>query len=422
MKHTYRTDTILLHGGHVPDATGARVVPIYQTTSYVFKNSAHAARLFGLKEEGNIYTRIMNPTTEVLEKRISMMENAAGALAVASGQAAISMAVMALARSGDEIVSAGNLYGGTYNLFKNTLPRFGITVRFADTTDPADFEKLITPKTRALYAESMGNPGLEIADIEGLAGTAHAHGIPLVIDNTVLPYIFHPIEHGADILVYSATKFIGGHGNSIAGLIVDSGNIRTTPERIPSLFEEDPAYHGINFAGEFGPLAYIMKVRLDLLRDMGAALSPFNSFLVLQGMETLHLRMARHSENAMKVARFLSEDRRIAWVNYPGLPSDSQHRKGLRYLRNGFGALVGFGIRGGIEAAVGFIDRLKLVSHLANIGDVRTLVIHPASTTHHQLSPLERSREGITDDFIRLCVGIEDADDIISDIDQALNG
>ena len=420
MKKDYRDDTILLHGGHEIDSTGSRAVPIYQTTSYVFKNTEHAARLFGLREEGNIYTRIMNPTTYVLEKRITLLEKGAGALAVASGQSAIAGALMAITRAGDEIVSAGNLYGGTYNLFRNTLPRFGITVRFADINDLSSFERLITPETRALYAETIGNPGLEVARIKELAAIAHSLGIPLVIDNTVAPYLCRPFDHGADIIVYSATKFLGGHGNSIAGLIVDSGKIITTPERLPALFEEDPGYHGISFAREFGPLAYIMKVRLNMLRDLGPALSPFNAFLVLQGMETLHLRMARHSENALKVAGFLKNDPRVAWVNYPGLPDDSRHETARRYLAGGFGALVGFGIKGGLDAAVRFIDRLRLVSHLANIGDVRTLVIHPASTTHQQLSREDREREGIGDDFIRLCIGIEAADDIIDDINQAL--
>jgi O-acetylhomoserine (thiol)-lyase len=416
----YRRDTILLHGGHDLDSTRSRAVPIYQTTSYVFRDSDHAARLFSLKEGGNIYSRMMNPTTDVLEKRVAMLEDGIGALATSSGQSAITLALLNIAQAGDEVISAGNLYGGTYNLFKNTFRRFGIKVHFTDVADPASFERLVNDKTRALYAESIGNPGLEVAEINRLAEVAHRHGLPLVIDNTVAPYILRPFDFGADIVVYSATKFLGGHGNSLGGIIVDSGRLAYGEGRFPLLCEDDPSYHGMNFVKEFGNQAYILKARVNLMRDLGPAISPFNSFLILQGLETLHLRMSRHCENALKVARRLESHPKVAWVNYPGLPSGKQYDRAVRLLPHGSGAILGFGIRGGYDAAVRFIDRLLLISHLANIGDARTLVIHPASTTHQQLTPGERSANGVTDDFIRLSVGIEDADDIIEDIEQAL--
>ncbi|MBD3379299.1 MAG: aminotransferase class I/II-fold pyridoxal phosphate-dependent enzyme [Candidatus Omnitrophica bacterium] len=417
-------ETLALHGGQVADpATGARAVPIYQTTSYQFKNTQHAADLFGLKEFGNIYTRLMNPTTDVLEKRIAALEGGAGALATASGQAAITLSLLNLARAGDEIVSADNLYGGTYTLFRYTFDKLGIKVKFVPSGDLDAFAEAITPATKALYAESIGNPKLDVTDIEALAELAHSRGIPLVLDNTVSPYLLRPIDHGADIVVYSATKFIGGHGTSIGGLIVDSGKFDWTGGKFPLIAEPDPSYHGINFVEALKPhgnIAYIVKARVTLLRDMGPAMSPFNAFLFLQGLETLHLRVPRHSENALKVAGFLEKHPSVKWVNYPGLDSSPQKEKAEKYLPKGQGAIIGFGVKGGIEAGKKFIDSLELVSHLANIGDAKTLAIHPASTTHQQLSREEQEAAGVTEDYIRLSIGIESAEDIINDIDRAL--
>ena len=419
-----KLETLALHGGQEPDpTTGSRAVPIYQTAAYNFKSTEHAANLFGLTEFGNIYTRLMNPTNDVLEKRIALLDGGVGALAVASGQAAISIALLNIARSGDEIVSADNLYGGTYNLFHYTFAKFGIKVNFVKSTDPKAFEKAITPRTKALYAESVGNPKLDIADVEALAKIAHRNGIPLVIDNTVSPYLFRPFDHGADIIVYSATKFIGGHGTSLGGLIVDSGKFDWTNGKFPLIAEPDPSYHGINFVEALKPhgnIAYIMKARVILLRDLGPALSPFNAFLLLQGIETLHLRMIRHSENALAVARFLQKHPRVAWVNYPGLDASPEKGKANKYLAKGAGAIIGFGIKGGLESGKRFIDSLELISHLANVGDAKTLAIHPATTTHQQLSEAEKIATGVTSDFIRLSIGIEHVDDIIADIDQAL--
>jgi len=424
IKENLHEDTILLHGGHEPDeATRARAVPIYQSTSFNFKDTGHAADLFALKEFGNIYSRIMNPTNEVLENRITLLEGGIGALAVSSGQAAETLAVLNIAQNGDEIVSANNLYGGTYTLFNNTFKRFGINVRFVDSADPDNFRGAITNKTKALYAESIGNPKLNVTDIETLAGIAHENGIPLIIDNTATPYLLKPFEYGADIITYSATKFIGGHGTSIGGLIVDSGNFDWDNGKFPLIAGPDPSYHDMDFIKSFkdtGNIAYILKARVKLLRDLGACLSPFNSFLFLQGLETLHLRMVRHSENAQKVAEHLEKDSRVSWVNYPGLSSSSEYEKAKKYLKKGAGAIIGFGIKGGAEAGKKFIESLKLVSHLANIGDAKTLAIHPASTTHQQLNKEEQAATGVTPDFIRLSVGIEDAGDIISDLDQAL--
>ena len=418
-------DTILLHGGHEPDqCSHSRAVPIYQTTSYQFKDTDHAANLFALKEFGNIYSRIMNPTNDVLEKRITLLEGGVGALAVASGQAAETIALLNIAQNGDEIVSADNLYGGTYTLFENTFKRFGINVKFVDSEDLEGFKKAITEKTRAVYAESIGNPKLNITDIESLAEVAHSNNVPLIIDNTTTPYLLKPFDYGADIITYSATKFIGGHGTSIGGLIVDSGNFNWDNGRFPLIADPDPSYHGMNFIEAFkgiGNIAYILKARVKLLRDMGPCLSPFNSFLLLQGLETLHLRMARHSENALKVARFLEKDPKVNWVNYPGLVSSKENEKAKRYLKRGAGAIIGFGIKGGAEAGKKFINSLGLISHLANIGDAKTLAIHPSSTTHQQLSEKEQIATGVTPDFIRLSVGIEDIGDIISDIKQALD-
>ncbi|HNZ64300.1 MAG TPA: O-acetylhomoserine aminocarboxypropyltransferase/cysteine synthase [Smithella sp.] len=419
-----KIETLALHGGQEPDpATGSRAVPIYQTTSYQFKDTAHAADLFGLKEFGNIYTRLMNPTTDVLEKRIALLDGGVGALAVASGQSAITLALLNIAQAGDEIISADNLYGGTYNLFHYTFARLGITVKFVKSNDLDAFQKAVTPKTKAIYAESIGNPKLDVADIEGLAGVAHKNGIPLVLDNTVSPYLLRPLDFGADIVVYSATKFIGGHGTSLGGLIVDSGKFDWTNGRYPLISGPDPSYHGINFVEALKPngnMAYIIKARVALLRDLGPALSPFNAFLFLQGLETLHLRMPRHSENALAVAGYLEKHPKVNWVNYPGLPSSPEQPRVKKYLPKGAGAIIGFGIKGGAQAGKTFIESLDLVSHLANVGDAKSLAIHPATTTHQQLSPDEQLATGVTPDFIRLSIGIEHIDDIIADIEQAL--
>ncbi len=417
----YGIGTLAVHGGQEPDGTTlSRAVPIYQTTSYVFRNNGHAADLFALKEFGNIYTRIMNPTSDVFEKRIALLDGGAGALAVSSGQSAITLALLNLAAAGDEIVSATSLYGGTYNLFRYTFSRLGIKVRFVDPADPENFRRAIGPSTRALYVESIGNPKLDVPDFEAIAGVAHRHGIPLVVDNTVSPVLFRPFDHGADIAVYSATKFIGGHGTSIGGVVVDSGRFDWTSGRFPEFSAPDPSYHGLVYTKTFGSLAYIVKLRVQLLRDLGTSLSPFNSFLFLQGLETLPLRMARHSQNARAVATHLAAHPRVSWVNYPGLAGHPSHQRALRYLPRGQGAIVGFGVKGGREGGVRFIENVKLLSHLANIGDAKSLVIHPASTTHQQLSPEERLATGVTDDFVRLSIGIEDPEDIIADIDRGL--
>lgn len=418
-------DSILLHGGQEPDpATGSRAVPIYQTTSYQFKNADHAANLFALKEFGNIYTRLMNPTTDVLEKRVALLEGGVGALATASGQAAISLALLNIAKAGDEIVSADNLYGGTYTLFHYTFPRLGVNVKFVNSKDLNAFDKAVTSKTKAIYAESIGNPKLDVTDLEGLSKIAHKHGIPLVIDNTVSPYLLRPFDHGADIIVYSATKFIGGHGNSIGGLIVDSGKFDWTNGKFPLIKGPDASYHGVDFVEALKPLgniAYIIKARVTLLRDLGPAISPFNAFLFLQGLETLHLRIIRHSENALAIAKFLKKHPKVEWVNYPGLEDSPDFAKAKKYLPKGAGAMIGFGIKGGLEAGRKFIDALQLVSHVANIGDAKTLAIHPATTTHQQLTPEEQLSAGVTPDFVRLSIGIEHVDDIRADIEQALS-
>ncbi|RJP29605.1 MAG: O-acetylhomoserine aminocarboxypropyltransferase/cysteine synthase [Candidatus Omnitrophota bacterium] len=422
---TLKAESILLHGGQEPDpATGARAVPIYQTTSYQFKSTEHAANLFGLKEFGNIYTRLMNPTTDVLEKRMALLDGGVGALAVSSGQSAITLALLNIAQAGDEIVSADNLYGGTYTLFHYTFQRLGVKVRFVKSNDLDAFQKAITPKTKAIYAESIGNPKLDVADLEGISKVAHKNGVPFVLDNTVSPYLLKPIDYGTDIVVYSATKFIGGHGTSIGGVIVDSGKFDWTNGKFPLISEPDPSYHGINFVEALKPLgniAYIIKARVTLLRDIGTAMSPFNAFLFLQGLETLHLRIIRHSENALAVAKFLEKHPRVAWVNYPGLDSSPEKARVKKYLSRGAGAIIGFGIKGGASAGKKFIDSLELVSHLANIGDAKSLAIHPATTTHQQLSEQEQLDTGVTPDFVRLSIGIENIDDIIKDIEQALN-
>jgi O-acetylhomoserine (thiol)-lyase len=419
-----KVETLALHGGQEPDpATGARAVPIYQTTSYQFKNSRHAADLFSLKKFGNIYTRLSNPTTDVFEKRMALLDGGVGALAVSSGQSAIAISLLNIAQAGDEIVSADNLYGGTYNLFHYTFPRLGIRVKFVRSNDLKAFQKAITPKTKALYAESIGNPKLDVADLEGLSKLAHQNNIPLVLDNTVSPYLLRPIDFGVDIVVYSATKFIGGHGTSLGGVIVDSGKFDWTNGKFPLIAGPDPSYHGFDFVKalkSLGNIAYITKARVALLRDLGAALSPFNAFLFLQGLETLHLRMVRHSENALAVAKYLRKHPKVAWVNYPGLDSSPEKQRVKKYLSKGCSAIIGFGIKGGAKSGKKFIDSLELISHLANIGDAKTLAIHPATTTHQQLTQKEQLSVGVTPDFIRLSVGIEHIDDIIADIEQAL--
>lgn len=419
----YRDETKLLHSGQEVDATGSRAVPIFQTTSYVFKDSEHAANLFALKEFGNIYTRLMNPTTDVFEKRLADLEGGVGALGVASGQSAITLAILNIAQNGDNIVSADNLYGGTYNLFHYTLPKLGIKVKFVDSSNPQAFESAIDEKTKAVFAEGIGNPKLNVTDFEALSKIAHKKGIPFILDNTLTPYILKPFEFGVDIIVYSATKFIGGHGTSLGGAIVDSGKFDWTNGKFPLIAAPDPSYHNLNFVEALKPLgniAYIIKARVTLLRDLGPAVSPFNSFLFLQGLETLHLRMERHCQNALKVAEFLAKHPKVSWVNYPGLKSSPEYAKTQKYLKRGAGAIIGFGIKGDLEAGKKFIDRVKLLSHLANVGDAKSLVIHPASTTHQQLSQKEREATGVTDDFIRLSIGIENVDDIIADIKQAL--
>ncbi len=419
-----RPETIALHGGQVPDpVTGSRAVPIHQTTSYQFKSSEHAANLFGLKEFGHIYTRLMNPTTDVFENRVAALDGGVGALATASGQAAISLALLNIAQAGDEIVAADNLYGGTYNLFHHTFPRFGIKVNFVDSRDLGAIDKAIGPKTKAVYAESIGNPKLDVADLEPLSKIAHDKGVPLVLDNTVSPFLFRPIDHGVDVVVYSATKFIGGHGTSIGGLIVDSGKFDWSSGKFPLISAPDASYHGLEFIPALAPLgniAYIIKARVTLLRDLGPAVSPFNSFLFLQGLETLHLRMERHSQNALALAKWLSKHPKVAWVNYPGLETSPEYARAKKYLPRGAGAILGFGVKTGLAGGRKFIDSLKLVSHLANVGDAKTLAIHPATTTHSQLSEAEQLATGVTPDYVRLSVGLEHIDDITSDVEQAL--
>jgi O-acetylhomoserine (thiol)-lyase len=429
MSSTLKPETIALHGGQKPDpTTNARAVPIYQTTSYVFNDTAHAARLFGLQEFGNIYTRIMNPTTDVFEQRVAQLEGGTGALAVASGQAAETLALLNIARAGDEIVSSSSLYGGTYNLFHYTFPKLGIEVKFVDPMAPESFRKAITKKTKAVFAESVGNPKLDTLDFAAVSKVAHDAGIPLVVDNTMpSPFLLRPFDHGADIVIHSATKFIGGHGTSIGGIVVDSGTFDWGNGNFPEYTSPDPSYHGLKFWEVFGNfpglgnVAFIIKLRVTLLRDLGPALSPFNAFQFLQGLETLHLRMERHSTNALAVARFLEKHPNVSWVNYPGLTTHPSYALAKKYHhRDLYGAILGFGIKGGMEAGKKFIDHLKLFSHLANIGDAKSLVIHPASTTHQQLTPAEQLATGVTDDFVRLSVGIENVDDIIADLDQAL--
>jgi len=420
-KEKFRLETLLLHAGQSPDpTTGARAVPIYQTTSYQFKNTEEAAKLFSLRKPGNIYTRLMNPTTEVLEKRIALVEGAIGALAVASGQSAITLALLNIAQAGDEIVSMDNLYGGTYTLFHYTFRRLGIKVKFVQSNNLKELKQAINAKTKAIYAESIGNPKLDICDLEAVSQIAHQYNLPFILDNTCAPYLLQPFAFGVDIIVYSATKFIGGHGTSLGGLIVDSGRFDWRKGKFSLISQPDPSYHGLNFLKTFGKHAYLIKARVTLLRDLGPALSPFNAFLLLQGLETLHLRMLRHSQNALAVAEFLERHAKVSWVNYPGLKSSPERKRAEKYLPLGQGAIVGFGIKGGLSAGKKFIDNLKLISHLANIGDAKSLAIHPATTTHQQLSKKEQLATGVTPDFIRLSIGLEHPEDIIEDIAQAL--
>jgi O-acetylhomoserine (thiol)-lyase len=425
----WKPATLGIHAGYTPEpTTGARAVPIYQTTSYVFKDTEDAADLFALKKFGNIYTRLMNPTNEALEKRVAALDGGTAAVATSSGMAAITLAILTLASSGDEIVSTSSLYGGTRTLFQHTLAKLGITVKFVDSTDPENFRKAITKKTKALYAETIGNPRLDALDFETVAAIAHENKIPLIVDNTVAtPYLVDPIRFGADIVVYSATKYIGGYGTSIGGLIVDSGNFDWSSGKFPQFTEPDPSYHGVKFWESFGNvpgagnIAFAIRARVSLLRDMGSCMSPFNAFLFLLGLETLHLRMTRHSENALEIARFLNTHEKVEWVSYPGLVEHPQHNIACKYFREGlYSGLVGFGIKGGLEAGKKFINSLELFSHLANIGDAKSLAIHPASTTHQQLTKKEQEAAGVTEDFIRLSIGIEDVEDLINDLDQAL--
>jgi O-acetylhomoserine (thiol)-lyase len=417
-------ETLALHGGQEPDpTTNARAVPIYQTTSYVFNDADHAANLFGLKESGNIYTRIMNPTNDVFEKRVAALEGGVGALAFSSGSSAVTFSILNIAGAGDHVVSANSLYGGTYNLFVHTLPRFGLDIDLVEPDDPENFRRAIKPTTKLLYAETVGNPKLDTLDIKAVADIAHEAGIPLIVDNTMAtPYLIRPIDHGADVVVHSATKFIGGHGTSIGGVVVDSGKFDwACNDKFPGLCQPDDSYHGLRFYEALGPIAYIIKLRVSLLRDIGAALSPFNAFLFLQGLETLPLRMERHSENALAVARHLADHPKVEWVTYPGLPTHTAYELARRYHYRGlYGAILGFGIAGGREAGRRFVESTQLFSHLANIGDAKSLAIHPATTTHSQLTSDEQLLTGVTDDFVRLSIGIETLDDIVADLDQAL--
>lgn len=419
----YGFETLSLHAGQetADSATNARAVPIYQTTSFVFDSPEHAANLFALKQFGNIYTRIMNPTQDAFERRIAALERGVGALATSSGQAAETLAILNIAEAGDEIVTSASLYGGTYNLFHYTLPKLGITVRFVDSRDPENFRAAINDRTKAIFAETVGNPRLDTLDIRAVADIAHENGLPLIIDNTLpTPYLVQPLKHGADIVVHSATKFIGGHGTSIGGVIVDSGTFDWTSGRFPSFSEPDPSYHGLRYVEALGPLAFILKARVQLMRDLGAAISPFNAWLFLQGLETLPLRMERHSQNAQRIAEFLEGHPSVNWVSYPGLKSHPQHEVAATYHTHGYGAILGFGIKGGLEAGKQLIRHVELFSHLANVGDAKSLIIHPASTTHSQLTPDEQYETGVTPDYIRLSVGLETVDDLIDDLDQAL--
>ncbi|CAM5780308.1 homocysteine synthase [Brevibacillus borstelensis] len=419
----WKPETLALHGGQSVDpVTGSRAVPIYQTTSYVFRDTEHAANLFGLKEPGNIYTRIMNPTQDVFEQRVALLEGGVGALATSSGQAAITFAILNIAQAGDEIVSSSNLYGGTYNLFAHTLGRLGIKVHFVDPSDPENFRAKINENTKALFTETIGNPRIDVADIEAIAAIAHENGVPLIVDNTfATPLLCRPFDYGADIVVHSTTKFIGGHGTAIGGIVVDSGKFDWNNGKFPGLTTPDPSYHGVVYTEAVGPLAYIIKARVQLQRDIGAAVAPFNSFLFLQGLETLHLRIERHSQNALAVARYLQQHPAVEWVNYPGLEDSPYHELAKKYLPKGAGAILTFGIRGGVAEGKKLIESVKLFSHLANVGDSKSLIIHPASTTHQQMNESEQLAAGVTPGMIRISVGTEAIDDIIADLEQALH-
>jgi O-acetylhomoserine (thiol)-lyase len=420
---SYGFETLSLHAGQetADSATNARAVPIYQTSSYVFNSPEHAADLFGLKQFGNIYTRIMNPTQDAFERRIAALEGGVGALATGSGQAAETLAILNIAQAGDEIISSASLYGGTYNLFHYTLPKLGINVRFVDSRNPENFHAAFNERTKLVFAETVGNPRLDTLDIRAVADIAHEHGVPLILDNTLpTPYLVQPFKHGCDIVIHSATKFIGGHGTAIGGVIVDSGKFDWTNGRFPGLVEPDPSYHGLRFVEALGPLAYIIKARVQLLRDLGPAIAPFNGWLFLQGLETLPLRMERHSQNALRIAEFLEGHPSVNWVSYPGLKSHPQYELAVKYHTHGFGAILGFGIKGGLEAGKQLIRHVELFSHLANVGDAKSLIIHPASTTHSQLTPDEQFETGVTPDYIRLSVGLETVEDLIDDLDQAL--
>jgi len=420
---TFRPETRALHAGQKPDpATNARAVPIYATTSYVFDDAAHAARLFGLEEFGNIYTRIMNPTTAVFEERVAALEGGVAALGVASGQAAETLSILNIARAGDNIVSSSSLYGGTYNLFTHTLPKIGITTTYVDGSDPSAFGRAINEKTKAVFLELIGNPRLDVHDLASIADVAHARGVPVIVDNTFAPLLAQPIRHGADIVIHSATKWIGGHGTAIGGVVVDGGTFDwAASERFKQDFvDPDPSYHGISYSKAFGNLAFILKLRVQGLRDVGAALSPFNSFLFLQGLETLPLRIARHSENALAVAKWLEKRSDVTWVSYPGLAGDKYNALAKKYVPKGCGAVLTFGLKGGYDAGVKLVSNVKLFSHLANIGDTRSLIIHPASTTHKQLSDAQKVQAGAGPDVVRLSIGLEDVADIIADLEQGL--
>jgi O-acetylhomoserine (thiol)-lyase len=419
----HRRETLAVHAGQTPDpTTKARAVPIYATTSYVFDNAAHAARLFGLEETGNIYTRIMNPTTDVFEQRVAALEGGVGGLSVGSGQAAETLTILNLARAGDNVVTSSSLYGGTYNLFAHTLPKWGIDFRFVDGSRPEEFDRAVDGRTKALYVETIGNPRLDVPDFEAIAAVARKHGVPLIVDNTFAPILCRPIEHGADIVVHSATKWIGGHGTVIGGVVVDGGTFdwAASPRFKADFVDPDESYHGVSYAAAAGPAAYITKLRVQLLRDLGPALSPFNSFLFLQGLETLPLRIERHSANALAVARWLEKHPAVEWVSYAGLESHPAHELARKYLSGGFGGIVTFGLKGGLEAGRKLIDSVKLFSLLANVGDAKSLIIHPASTTHQQLSAEDQEASGVTPDLVRLSVGIEHVDDILADLDQAI--
>lgn len=424
MSKNYRFETQQLHAGQVADpTTKSRAVPIYQTTSYIFDNTEHAENLFGLKENGNIYSRIMNPTSDVFEQRMAALEGGVGALATASGSAAITYSILNIAGVGDEIVAASTLYGGTYNLFSTTLPRLGINTTFVDPDEPENFEKAINENTKALYIESIGNPGINVVDIEAVANIAHKHGIPLIVDNTFgTPYLIRPIEYGADIVVHSATKFIGGHGTSIGGIIVDGGKFDWAQnDKFPGFTEPDTSYHGLRYANDIGAAAYITKARVQLLRDTGACISPFNSFLLLQGLETLSLRVDRHLENTKKIVEYLNSNEQVAWVNYPSLEDNKYYDLAKKYLPKGAGSIFTFGVKGGEEKARKFIDSLEIFSQLANVADSKSLVVHPASTTHQQLSDEEQKGAGVTKDMIRVSIGTEHVDDLIEDLENAFN-